>query len=158
MSSALPWGTPSTTSTRTTSPNSLYARLTAQLAPTFPPPTTVILFRMYLSGFCILFAGFLTSLVKQEVKRLVGADVPADARQAAFLLKLRAGNGQGFALLAGDPRNLAIDLFLCRCDGFALADLIQNERRLYIFNRPRLLGLPHFLPIQLDLVGIHALR
>src|SRR5205085_1295362 len=79
-------------------------------------------FSLCLLGF---FAGFLTSLVKQKVKRLVGADMPGDARQAAFLLEFRAGNGQGFALLAGDSRNFAIDLFLRWRDGFAFADLIQ---------------------------------
>src|SRR5262249_20818661 len=46
MSRPLPCGTPSTTSTSTTSPSSLYARFTAQLAPTLPPPTTVILLRI----------------------------------------------------------------------------------------------------------------
>src|SRR5262249_3759008 len=46
MSSPLPCGTPSTTSTRTTSPNSFDARFTAQLAPTLPPPTTVIFWRI----------------------------------------------------------------------------------------------------------------
>src|SRR2546423_5894383 len=46
MSSPLPCGTPSTTSTRTTSPSSFKARFTAQLAPTLPPPTTVIFLRI----------------------------------------------------------------------------------------------------------------
>src|SRR6266853_6610874 len=46
MSNPLPCGTPSTTSTRTTSPSSFDARFTAQLAPTLPPPTTVIFLRI----------------------------------------------------------------------------------------------------------------
>src|SRR5215472_2254026 len=45
MSRPFPCGTPSTTSTRTTSASSLSAMRTAQLAPTFPAPTTVTLFR-----------------------------------------------------------------------------------------------------------------
>src|SRR5947209_20172103 len=46
MSKPLPCGTPSTTSTRTTSPSSFSARFIAQLAPTLPPPTTVIFLRI----------------------------------------------------------------------------------------------------------------
>src|SRR4051812_22028026 len=105
MSSALPWGTPSTTSTRTTSPNSLYARLTAQLAPTFPPPTTVIFLRiefklgvfdLLLRGF---LAGFFTGLLEQETEGLVGTNVAGDAAQPAILLELGARDRGGLALL-----------------------------------------------------------
>src|SRR5277367_5784034 len=49
-SSPLPCGTPSTTSTSTTSANSLPAMRSAQLAPTFPAPTTVTFLRMKLQG------------------------------------------------------------------------------------------------------------
>src|SRR5215467_9241675 len=45
MSRPLPCGTPSITSTRTTSASSLSAMRNAQLAPTFPAPTTVTFFR-----------------------------------------------------------------------------------------------------------------
>src|SRR5947207_14585347 len=46
-SSPLPWGTPSITSTRTTRrASSFSARRWAAVAPTFPAPTTVILFSM----------------------------------------------------------------------------------------------------------------
>src|SRR5437879_12991893 len=46
-SSALPWGTPSITSTRTTVRASAFsARRWAAVAPTLPAPTTVILFIM----------------------------------------------------------------------------------------------------------------
>ncbi len=41
----MPWGTPSMTSTRTTSPSSRSTTYWATLAPTLPAPTTVILGR-----------------------------------------------------------------------------------------------------------------
>src|SRR2546428_11438173 len=44
-SRALPWGTPSMTSTSTTSPNSFSTAYCATVAPTLPAPTTVILGR-----------------------------------------------------------------------------------------------------------------
>src|ERR1700691_5126299 len=43
-----PWGTPSTTSTRTMSANSLAAIQWAEVAPTFPAPTMVTFFRIWL--------------------------------------------------------------------------------------------------------------
>src|SRR5579875_24677 len=49
MSSPLPWGTPSTTSTSTTSASSLAAIFCAVLAPTLPAPTTVTFLRIALS-------------------------------------------------------------------------------------------------------------
>ena len=48
-SKALPCGTPSTISTRTTSPSSLAASQCAAVAPTLPAPTTVIFFRAPIS-------------------------------------------------------------------------------------------------------------
>src|SRR6266436_9974745 len=47
-SSALPWGTPSTTSIRTTSASSLAAIQCAAVAPTLPAPTMVTFFRISL--------------------------------------------------------------------------------------------------------------
>src|SRR5271170_6281041 len=44
----LPWGTPSTTSTSTMSANSLAAIQWAAVAPTFPAPTMVTFFRIFL--------------------------------------------------------------------------------------------------------------
>src|ERR1700685_4387198 len=44
----LPWGTPSTTSTSTMSANSLPAIQWAAVAPTFPAPTMVTFFRIFL--------------------------------------------------------------------------------------------------------------
>src|ERR1700728_3411175 len=48
ISSPLPCGTPSTTSTRTTSANSFAAIFWAVLAPTLPAPTTVTFLRITL--------------------------------------------------------------------------------------------------------------
>ena len=53
-SSALPWGTPSTMSTKTTSHKSFSARRWAVVAPTLPAPTTVTFLSITLS-FILLF-------------------------------------------------------------------------------------------------------
>ena len=68
----------------------------------------------------------------------------------AFLLELRARHRHRLALLAGDPLHFAVDFFLRGADGFALGDLIQQQRRLHVARGAILLRLAHFVPIQLE--------
>src|SRR6266404_2046110 len=67
-SRAFPCGTPSTISTRTTSPSSFAASQCAAVAPTLPAPTTVIFFRAPMSS--ILCVGQVVNLPEMSDKLL----------------------------------------------------------------------------------------
>jgi len=107
---------------------------------------------------CGFFARFFASLLEQKAEGLVSADVGGDAGQSPLLLKLGARHRDSLALLPCDAVYLAVDFLLRRADGFPFADLIQDQRSPYVAYRAVFLRFTDFGPVELDLIGIDALR
>src|SRR2546425_7834999 len=97
-SRALPWGTPSMTSTRTTSPSSRSTAYCATEAPTLPAPTTVILGL----GCSVLRISALPSCMPVSPSRLELRHVLDDGRPELRALHLRRAVHQAREVVGDD--------------------------------------------------------